>query len=109
MAWSPPVPDSPQPGWWVELHFNRTVAAVVAERRANEQAKRLRQLRRRVERVDEAIVLAQGAEEARRHLRRQGIPYYERSVRSRGGDEAESWRDLPVEHSHHFGRVLRVR
>jgi hypothetical protein len=109
MAWTPPVPDPPPPGWWVELYFNRTVAAVVAERRANEQAKRLRQLRRRVERVNEAVVLAQGAEEARRHMRRQGIPYYERSMRSRGGDEAESWRDLPVEHSAPVGRILGVR
>jgi hypothetical protein len=105
MAWSPPVPDSPQPGWWVELHFNRTVAAVVAERRANEQAKRLRQLRRRVERIDEAIVLAQSASEARRYLRRQGFTY-ERSAGSR--DDAESWRGLPVEHSAAPGRVLRV-
>jgi hypothetical protein len=79
MTWSPP----PAPGWWVELSFNRWVAGVAAEMRAGEQDKRQRQLRRRVERVDEALCLAAGARDARRALRRQGLPYesYERSAR----------------------------
>jgi hypothetical protein len=82
MAWSPPPPAQPAPGWWVELSFNRWVAGVAAEMRdaeqAKRQAKRQRQLRRRVERIDEAILLAQSASNARRYLRGQGIPYERR-------------------------------
>jgi hypothetical protein len=109
MAWEPQPASQPRPGRWVELEFDRWVAGVAAEVRAKEQARRLRQLRRRVERIDEQLCLAEGAEEARRHLRRQGFTY-ERSVRSRDGDLAESWRPGEVEHSHHAGsRILSVR
>jgi hypothetical protein len=102
MAWEPQPASHPPPGWWVELEFDRWVAGVASEvrakRQAEEQARRLRQLRRRVERVDEAVVLAFGAEEARRHRRRQGLPY-ERA----GSGRSE------VEHSAPIGRVLSVR
>lgn len=97
MAWTPPPPAQPAPGWWVELSFNRWVAGVAAEVRAAEQAKRQRQLRRRVERIDEQMCLAAGASEVRRHLRAQGIPY-ERSARPR-----------EIEYSRHAGPVLGVR
>ena len=98
MAWTPPPPAPPAPGWWTELSYRRHVARGLADRRDREQDKRLRQLRRRVERVDEALCLAESAGEARRHLRRQGIPY-ERSARLG-----------PIEHSTHAGaRVLSVR
>jgi hypothetical protein len=102
MAWVPPSADWPAAGWWTELEFDRWVAGVAAEvrakKQAEKQARRLRQLRRRVERVDEAVVLAFGAEEARRHRRRQGLPY-ERA----GSGRSE------VEHSAPIGRVLSVR
>jgi hypothetical protein len=101
MAWPPPptIPVEPPivPGWWTELSYRRTVDRGRAEIRAAEQAKRLRQLRRRVERVDELIVLAQGRAEARQHLRRRGI--YERRSEEFG----------PLEFSPHYGKVLRVR
>jgi hypothetical protein len=70
---------------------------VADARRAAEQAKRLRQLRRRVERIDEQMVLALSASDARRTLRRQGIPY-ERSAPLG-----------PIEHSRHVGPILSVR
>jgi hypothetical protein len=96
MPWEPQAATQPPAGWWVEHEFRQWVAGVAAEirakRQAEEDAKRLRELRRRVERIDEAIVLAQGAAEARRLT-------YERSGRSRG----------EVEHSAPLGRVLRVR
>jgi hypothetical protein len=97
--WAPLPPDPPSAGWWTELSFNRWAAGVAAEVRAAEQAKRRRrQLRRRVERIDEQMVLAAGASDARRTLRRHGIPY-ERSARLG-----------PIEHSAHAGaRVLSVR
>jgi hypothetical protein len=109
MAWAPPPVEPPPPGWWTELSFNRWVAGVAAEMRdaeqTTEQAKRLRRLRRRIERIDEQIVLAQGASDARRYLHRQGIPY-ERSA-SLGERPAPP---LPVEHSERRGaRVLSVR
>jgi hypothetical protein len=98
MAWTPPPPAQPVPGWWIELSFNRWAAGVAAEMRAGEQAKRQRQLRRRVERIDEQMVVAASASDARRTLRGQGIPY-ERSARLG-----------PIEHSGHVGaRVLSVR
>jgi hypothetical protein len=98
MAWSPPPPPAqPVPGWWIELSFDRWAAGVAAEMRAAEQVKRPRQLRRRVERIDEQLALAAGASAARRTLRRQAIPY-ERSAR-RG----------PIEHSRHVGQILSVR
>jgi hypothetical protein len=113
--WEPQPASPPPPGWWTELEFDRWVAGVAAEvrakKQAEKQARRVRQLRRRVERVDEAVVLALGAAEVRRYLRRQGLTY-ERSVRSRdGNDQADSWRPRPheIEHSHHVGRVLSVR
>jgi hypothetical protein len=63
-------------GWWTELSFDRWVAGVAAEMRdaeqAKEQDKRRRRLRRKIERVDEQILLAQSAAEARQYLRRQG-------------------------------------
>jgi hypothetical protein len=71
------------------------VARGRAERQAREQDKRLRRLRRRIEQVDEAIVLAEGASQARRHLRGQG---YERS------DGLGR-----IEHAAALGRVLSVR
>jgi hypothetical protein len=102
MAWAPRPPDPEPSGWWVELEFARWADGVAAELRARklgeEDAKRLRQLRRQVEKVDEQIVLAQGAAEARQHLRRQGLTY-ERA----GSDRPE------VEHSAPIGRVLSVR
>jgi hypothetical protein len=98
MAWTPLPPTAPPVGWWTELSFNRWVAGVAAEMRDAEQAKRLRQLRRKVERVDEQLVLAAGASDARRTLRRQGLPYGERSARLG-----------PIEHSAAVGRVLSVR
>jgi hypothetical protein len=112
LMWQPQSPAQPSPGWWTELEFDRWVAGIAAEvrakRQAEEQAKRLRQLRRKVEQIDEAIVLAQSASEARRHLRRQGLTY-ERSVRSRD-DETDSWGARgEVEHSAPLGRILSVR
>jgi hypothetical protein len=102
--WSSTFPVEPPPvvGGWTELSYNRVVARGAAEIRAREQDKRLRQLRRRVERIDEAICLAEGASEARRHVRQQGIPWtpYRRSTRRGRG---------PIEHSHHVGQVLSVR
>jgi hypothetical protein len=97
--WQSTLPAEPpiQPGWWVEWQYHRNVARGRADRRAREQDKRLRQVRRRVERIDESIVLAEGAAEARLHLRRQGLPF-ERSARLG-----------PIEHSHHVGQVLSVR
>jgi hypothetical protein len=103
MAWSPPPPDPPPAGWWVELQYNRRVARGAAEIRAREQDKRRRQLRRRVERVDEALCLAESASEARRHLRQQGLPYelYEKRRSDRLG---------PIEYGRYAGaRVLSVR
>jgi hypothetical protein len=100
VAWTPTLPAEPPtvPGWWHELSYNRLVARGRADRRAREQDKRRRQNHRRVERVDEALCLAESAGEARRHLRRQGIPY-ERSARVG-----------LIEHSTHAGaRVLSVR
>jgi hypothetical protein len=76
--WSSTFPVEPPPvvGGWTELSYNRLVARGAADIRAREQAreqeKRLRQLRRRVERVDEAILLAQSRDEARRYLRQRG-------------------------------------
>jgi hypothetical protein len=99
MAWQPQPASHPSPGWWITHEFDQWVASVGAElrakRQAEEQAKRLRQLRRRVERVDEQIVLAQSASEARRNLRRQGLPY------ERGSGRSE------VEHGP-IGRILSV-
>jgi hypothetical protein len=101
--WAPLPPEPPPVGWWVELERGRWIAGVAAEMRdakeLAEQEKRMRQLRRRVERVDEAIVLALGRDEARRHVRRlYGIPYESRSARP---DE--------VEHFTRTGRILSVR
>jgi hypothetical protein len=115
MAWiPPPIPAEPRSDrWWRDRQVYELEAAVADARQAKKQAegqvKRLRQLKRRVERVDEAILLAQSADEARRHLRSRGIHYEPRSERSRDGDDGlESWRSLPVEHSGHLGRVLQV-
>ena len=96
--WVPLPPDPAPAGWWTELSFNRWVAGVAAEMRAADQAKRRRQLRRGVERVDEQMVLAAGASDARRTLHRQGIPYESRSA---GSEE--------VEHFTRTGRILSVR
>jgi hypothetical protein len=113
--WAPRPEPPPAPGWWVELEFDRWAAGIAADVReaeqANEQAKRLRQLRRRIEKLDEQMCLAEGASEAREHFRRRGIPYDERRSVPRSRDDflsAEPWRGLPVEHSTNFGRVLNV-
>jgi hypothetical protein len=104
MAWSPPPPAQPPPGWWVELQYNRAVDRGFAERQAVEQAKRLRRLRRRVERIDEQLCLAASASEARQHLLREGWP--SELIQRRHGD---SWGARgEVEHAAP-GRVLRVR
>jgi hypothetical protein len=99
MAWTPTIPAEPQSDrWWHEWSYHRHVARGRADIRAREQEKRLRQLRRRVERVDEAILLAQSASETRQHLRKNGIPY-ERSDRLG-----------PIEYGRYAGaRVLSVR
>jgi hypothetical protein len=108
MAWSPPVPDPPQLGWWTEMkvaaedrEFRRWVERVATEVRA----KRIERLRARVDKIDTSLARATLPADRRASFDRG----YEQSVRSRGGDEAESWRGLPVEHSHHVGRVLSVR
>jgi hypothetical protein len=80
------------------------VAGVAADvrdaRELAEQAKRLRRLRRRVERVDEQIVLAEGAADARRNLRRTYGASYADQYRHGTGQEI----------CHHpGGRVLSVR
>jgi hypothetical protein len=104
VAWTPTLPAEPPtvPGWWTELSFNRWVAGVAAEIRDREelaeQAKRQRRLRRRVERIDEQILLALSRDEARRHLRRHGVPYESRSARPE-----------EVEHFTRTGRILSVR
>jgi hypothetical protein len=91
--WTSTLPDDPiVASWWVEAETAREWETC---RRAAEQDKRMRQLRRRVEKIDESIVLALSASDARRHLRRQGI--YERSDRLG-----------PIEHSRHVGQILRV-
>jgi hypothetical protein len=101
VAWTSTLPPDPiVASWWAANDARAAREAVVADgRRAAEQAKRARQLRRRVERIDEAIVLALSASDARRNLRKQGLPWtpYERS------------RLGPVEHSHHVGQILSVR
>ena len=56
--WAPRQPEPPAPGWWTELSFSRWVDGVAAEMRDADQTKRLRQLRRRIERLDESMVLA---------------------------------------------------
>jgi hypothetical protein len=100
VAWVATLPSDPIVAYWWAANDARAAgeAAVADARRTAEQAKRQRQLRRRVERIDEQIVLALSASDARRTLRRHGIPY-ERSARLG-----------PIEHSAYAGaRVLRVR
>lgn len=71
MAWTPLPPDRPPAGWWVEREDQRLLDAGLD--RAREL--KVRQLRRQAERVAEACVIALGADEARRHVRRQGMPF----------------------------------
>jgi hypothetical protein len=100
MAWVATLPPDPiVASWWAANDARAAREAATADaRRAAEQAKRVRQLRRRVERVDESIVLALSASEARRDLRQRGMPY-ERSARLG-----------PIEHGRYAGaRVLSVR
>jgi hypothetical protein len=95
--WSPTLPAEPRSDrWWHDRWIYEQEAAVAADRRAAEQDKRRRQLRRRVERVDESTVLALSASDARRTFRKHGIPY-ERSARLG-----------PIEHSRHGGQILRA-
>lgn len=111
--WAPPPPERPPVGWWTMLSFDRWVAGIAADMRdreeAAERAKRLRRLRRRVERIDEQLLLAASTAEARAHLRRRGFPpeAYERSADHHSYAD-ESYRGVPVEHSTHYGQVLRV-
>jgi hypothetical protein len=110
--WAPPPPKPEPPGWWTKLSFDRWVAGVAADlrdkERDKEQAKRLRRLRRRVEKLNETLCLAEGASDARRHLRQQGT--YERSTHGYPGPDhgVEARRAGEVEHGPP-GRVLRVR
>jgi hypothetical protein len=105
MAWTHPttLPVEPRSDrWWVDRWIYQQEAVVADARRAAEQAKRVRQLRRRVERIDEQILLAQSASDARRYRRQQGLPYepYEKRRSDRLG---------PIEYGRYAGaRVLRV-
>jgi len=99
-VWVSQLPDDPIVSRWWAANDARAAreAAVADSRRAAEQAKRLRQLRRSVERIDEQMVLALSASDARRTLRGHRVPY-ERSARLG-----------PIEHSAYVGaRVLSVR
>jgi hypothetical protein len=93
MAWPPPstfpVEPPPQPGWWVGLSYNRLVARGLAERRAREQDERWREIRRRIERLNEALCLmesaapayrVEGVSKAARHLSRCGVESRSRSA-----------------------------
>jgi hypothetical protein len=100
VAWIATLPPDPIVASWWAANDARAAreAAAVDGRRAAEQAKRARQLRRRVERIDESIVLALSASDSRRNLRRHGVPY-ERSDRLG-----------PIEYGRYAGaRVLSVR
>jgi hypothetical protein len=111
-VWVSQLPADPVVShWWAANDARAAREAAVADARqakkqAEEQVRRLRQLKRRIEKADEAILLAQSASEARRHPRRQ--LNREWSVRSRD-HEAESWRPGEIEYSRHVGRVLSVR
>jgi hypothetical protein len=134
------LPDDPiVAGWWREQERRARWDVVADELRAVREAKarvrRLRQLRRRVERVNEMICLAENASKARRNLRSQGVPFDDwartgwgergrrsaptssagsRSARSRDGVLREPGHGTdarhagPIEHGP-VGRVLGVR
>jgi hypothetical protein len=102
MAWTPTLPAEPRGDrWWHDVWVYQQEAAVADARRAE----RIERLQVRCHEIDMKLASVLAADRWDRIQRRRD----ERSAGSRGGDESELWRGLPVEHSRHAGQILSIR
>ena len=103
MAWTPTLPAEPQSDrWWRDRWIYQQEAAAADARRAE----KIEQLRARCHEIDMKLAGVLAADRWDRIQRRRD----ERSVRSHGGYQVDSWgARLEIEHSPPAGKILSVR